>query len=88
MTNKYPSQLEKEFYRTLQADYQAEMKEVLQAVIRDLSKDELFKQRETKQDSFMNLMGFLGKKIFNIEFASSANSDKLLGNLVGNFTFT
>ena len=85
MKNKYPIQLEKEFFKTLRNDYREEMQEVLNELITNLKKDELLKQRDIKQDSFMNLMGYLGKKIFNYEFAYADNQDKLLGNLVGNF---
>lgn len=85
MKNKYPLQLEKEFFKTLQDDYRKEMSEVTNELILNLKRDLLLKQRDTKQDSFMNLMGYLGKKIFNYEFAYSPNQDKLLGNLVGNF---
>lgn len=85
MKNKYPLQLEKEFFRTLRDDYRKEMNEVIQELIKNLNQDELLRQRDIKQDSFMNLMGYLGKKIFNLEFAYSPQQDKLLGNLVGNF---
>ena len=85
LKNKYPLQLEKEFFRTMRDDYRAEMKEVLQELIVNLKRDPLLQQRDVKQDSFMNLMGYLGKKIFNYEFAYSEKQDTLLGNLVGNF---
>ena len=85
MKNKYPIQLEKELFRTLRDDYRKEMNEVVNEIVANLKRDTVLQQRDIKNDSFMNLMGYLGKKIFNLEFAYSPQQDKLLGNLVGNF---
>ena len=85
MKNKYPIQLEKELFRTLRDDYRKEMNEVVNEIVANLKRDIVLQQRDIKNDSFMNLMGYLGKKIFNLEFAYSPQQDKLLGNLVGNF---
>lgn len=85
MKNKYPIQLEKELFRTLRDDYRKEMTEVVNEIVANLKRDTVLQQRDIKNDSFMNLMGYLGKKIFNYEFAYSPQQDKLLGNLIGNF---
>lgn len=85
MKNKYPIQLEKELFRTLRDDYRKEMNEVVNEIVANLKRDTVLQQRDIKNDSFMNLMGYLGKKIFNLEFAYSPQQDKLLGNLIGNF---
>lgn len=85
MKNKYPIQLEKELFRTLRDDYRKEMNEVVNEIVANLKRDTVLQQRDIKNDSFMNLMGYLGKKIFNYEFAYSPQQDKLLGNLIGNF---
>lgn len=83
--NFYPLQLEKEFFRTLQSDYNSDMQEVTDELIRNLKKDELLRQRDIKRDSFMDLMGYLGKRIFSYEFLESPNKIKLVGNLIGNY---